>query len=112
MGHRYMKTHNGDFQFSLSGAELFGTFSRRFTFVSLQGQEEPSRQEIQDMARINLNTAKQMALSRYARLHEIRHFHDAFGTVAGLVAFRLNFEATLDFLDFVSTVHGKLPPRP
>lgn len=107
-----MNTRHVDFRFSMNGAELFGSFSRRFTFVSLQGQKVPGRQEIQDTARTDLGAAKEMALSRYARLHETRHFHDAFGTIAGLVAFRLNYEATLDFFNFVHATDGKLPHHP
>jgi hypothetical protein len=94
-----MRTRAENFSWSLGHEQLLGTFARHFVLVDLAPQSTvPSRDEIAQRMRTDMAGATRLALARYACIHETRHFHDAFGTAAGLTAFRLHFKSLLEFV--------------
>ena len=108
-----MKQRCGDFIFSINGADLLGTFSQQFLFISLSSSGQTSTSEdIKKLMSVDINAAKRLVLNRYVWLHERRHFHDAFGTAAGLAAFRLNFECICEFAQMKKELGALLPPPP
>lgn len=113
MVHRPVSADWKESCFSIDGAHVFGKFSQRFALVSLGDiASAPSAENVREAIRTDAAAAKKLALLRYAPVHEHRHFLDAFGTAAGLCAFRLHFVAAMEFAKFKSRYAGKLPPPP
>lgn len=111
-----MRTRSENFSWSLSHEQLLGSFSRHFVFVNLAPQTSiPSREEIARRMRTDMTDATRLALARYARIHETRHFHDAFGTAAGLTAFMLHFKSLIEFVSMrrkIGSIGLHTPPPP
>lgn len=92
---------------SLDDQAILGYYQPFYLFASVRfGRAETSKapEEMQDL--LSPDKLIGYALARYAFIHEIRHFHDYFGTIAGISLFSAHLQQVRAFANFVEALRS------
>ncbi|MCP3444541.1 hypothetical protein [Bradyrhizobium sp. CCGUVB14] len=92
---------------SLDDGAVFGFYQPFYLFASITFPAELTAKPPEELR--GVLTSEQLigyALARYTFLHELRHFHDYFGTTAGISLFTAHLEQVRAFASFLEGVRG------
>lgn len=92
---------------SLDDGAVFGFYQPFYLFASISYPAEMTAKRPAELQ--GTLTTEQLigyALARYTFFHELRHFHDYFGTTAGISLFTAHLEQVRAFAAFAEAVRG------
>src|SRR4051794_23547224 len=92
---------------SVDNARIFGYYNPFFLYAYVR---RPVSETLQEPARLqNVLSPDELfeyALARYTYFHELRHFHDYFGTFAGISLFSAHLQQVRAFAGFCEDVRA------